>query len=239
MTGSQHQVICAVDTRDLAKAEALATMLRDHVDAFKLGLEFFLSHGPEGINRITEKGVPVFLDLKLHDIPNTVGGAIRSIIEQTDVFMLTVHISGGNAMMRSAVDAAEEVAWRLGKKKPLLVGVTSLTSLDTQDLRDIGIEAPITDHILRLARLAKDAGLDGVVCPAYEVAEIKKQCGESLKVVVPGIRPSGAEHEDQKRVMTPAEAIRNGADFIVVGRPITKAEDPIKSADAIRREIAA
>ncbi|MCD6034767.1 MAG: pyrF [Rickettsiales bacterium] len=239
MITPKHQIICAIDTHDVEKALHLADQLQGHVDAIKLGLEFFVANGPDGVNRLSEKRIPIFLDLKLHDIPNTVAGGIRSAIKHTDVFMITIHASGGLAMMKSAVDAAEEAAWRLGKKRPLIVGVTALTSLDTQDLRDTGVIAPIADHILQLARLAKDAGLDGVVSPSYEVAEIKKQCGDGFKVVVPGIRPAGTDGEDQKRFTTPAEAVRCGADFIVVGRPITKAENPAASADSIRKEIAA
>lgn len=239
MVDAKERLICALDTRDLDHAIALASQLKDTVGALKLGLEFFTAHGTAGVNKVVDAGMPVFLDLKFHDIPNTVAGAIRSAVHHMNVFMMTIHVSGGVAMMKSAIDAAEEIAWKDGKKRPLIVGVTSLTSLDTQDLRDIGIERPITDHIVTLAELAKESGLDGVVCPSFEIADIKQHCGADFKVVVPGIRPAGSEAGDQKRHTTPHDAIHFGADYIVVGRPITQAADPFASAQSICQEMAA
>ncbi|MCH2037897.1 MAG: orotidine-5'-phosphate decarboxylase [Rickettsiales bacterium] len=236
---NQNRVLCAIDTSDVDRAVRLASDIKGHVGAVKLGLEFFAAHGAAGVNKVAASGVPIFLDLKFHDIPNTVAGAIKSCILSMDIFMLTVHISGGISMLKSAVYAAEETAWRIGKKKPLIVGVTTLTSMDSYDLQDIGIIRPITEHIVSLAQLAKDAGLDGVVCPSYEIEEIKNVCGSNFKVVVPGIRPEGSKNEDQKRTMTPGKAIKSGADYIVIGRPITQASDPIESLGHIHKDIAA
>lgn len=235
----KNRIICAIDTNNLDDAVALADSLKGTVGALKLGLEFFTSHGSEGVRKVANLGMPVFLDLKFHDIPNTVAGAIRSAIENMDIFMMTVHTSGGSAMMKSAITIAEETSWELGKKRPLIVGVTSLTSMDSQDLQDIGIITPITDHILRLAQLAKNSGLDGVVCPSFEIEYIRKQCGDNFKLVVPGIRPEGSKTDDQKRFTTPKEAIDLGADYIVIGRPITTAEDPVASAQQICQDLAA
>lgn len=232
-----NSIICALDTAEKSRALELANQLNGHVGAIKLGLEFFTANGVEGINAVAATGIPVFLDLKFHDIPNTVAGAIHSAISTMNVFMITIHASGGKAMMKAAMDAAEETSWQKGKKRPLIVGVTALTSLDKQDLHDIGIITPITDHVLRLAQLARDAGLDGVVCAPYEIQEVRKQCGSNFKIVVPGIRPEGSENGDQKRVTTPVEAINSGADYIVIGRPITTAENPAEAAKAIQTSI--
>lgn len=238
-TAAKEHLICAIDTQDINHAIQLVQSIKNNIGAIKLGLEFFTIHGVDGVKRIAELDVPIFLDLKFHDIPNTVAGAIRSAITSMDVFMITIHTSGGVAMMKSAINAAEETAWSSGKKRPLIVGVTCLTSMDHQDLQDIGIITPITDHILKLSQLAKNSGLDGVVCPFYEIEAIRKQCGPNFKLVVPGIRPAGSNANDQKRITTPKEALQLGADYLVIGRPITEADNPANKALEICQDIAA
>jgi orotidine-5'-phosphate decarboxylase len=186
------------------------------------------------VRRAAGGGLPVFLDLKFHDIPNTVADAVRAALALAPV-MLTVHASGGAAMMRAAADAAEEA----GANRPLVLGVTVLTSLGADDLAATGLAGPVPDQVMRLARLAQASGLDGVVCSAREVAALRAECGAAFKLVVPGIRPAGAAAGDQKRTATPAEAIAAGADYLVVGRPVTGADDPAQAARAIIDEIEA
>ena len=232
-----NKIICAIDTNDLDKAKRIASLNKEEVFAVKLGLEFFTSHGISGVQKVIDLGTPVFLDLKLHDIPNTVAGAIKSCILGLDLSMLTIHITGGKTMLKTAVDITQDTAWRIGHKKPLILGVTCLTSLDHNDLKDFGINNSITDHIVDLARIGKDCGLDGVICPAFEIEDIRQHCGENFKIVVPGIRPKNYDSNDQKRFLTPKEAIKSGADYIVVGRPITQSSDPLKVIQEINDEI--
>lgn len=235
----QHNpIICAVDTTDVDQAKALAEGLAGKVGALKLGLEFFTAHGADGVRKLSSPRAPIFLDLKFHDIPNTVAAAIRATAG-IDSFMMTVHTAGGRDMMRAAVDASMEVAATTGKERPLVVGVTVLTSLDLSDLSDIGVNQRIADQVSRLADLAQVCGLDGVVCSAREIGLLRQQCGQDFKLVVPGIRPEGSPANDQKRVLTPKEAMLQGADFLVIGRPITQAEDPAKAAQDVLGSIAA
>lgn len=231
-----NPIICAVDTQDVEKAQALAGQLHGSVGALKLGLEFFTASGAEGVRAVAESGLPIFLDLKFHDIPNTVAGAIKST-GGMDVFMMTVHASGGHAMLQAAAQAAKEVAAVMIKKKPLVVGVTVLTSLDESDLSAIGVSGKMQDQVKRLAELAQKSGLDGVVCSPHEIETLRKQCGKDFTLVVPGIRPAGSDVGDQKRVMTPKEATEKGADYLVIGRPITGAKDPKQAAQAILRSL--
>lgn len=227
------KLFCALDTTDLARAEALATTLGTTVDGIKLGLEFFGAHGPEGVVRLSAQGRPVFLDLKLHDIPNTVAGAVRALLP-LEPAILTIHAAGGGAMMRAAAGAAREA----GAKRPKIVGVTILTSLDGNDLARMGWRMEVSDAVRRLAGEASKNGLDGVVCSPHEVALLRADLGPEFLLVVPGIRPSWAASGDQKRVMTPAQAARAGADVLVVGRPITGADDPGDAARRIAGEFA-
>ena len=213
----------AIDTPDLGAARTLAATLRPHIGGLKLGLEFFAAHGPEGVRAMADQGLPVFLDLKLHDIPNTVAGAVRAIAPLSPA-ILTVHASGGHAMMRAARTSALP-----GTR---IVAVTMLTSLDTHDLREMGLGQDPARLAASLAVSARAAGLDGVVCSPHEVRAIKATWPECL-AVVPGIRPEGGALGDQKRAATPAEALRDGADILVVGRPITGAADPAAAARAI------
>lgn len=230
MANLNNPLICAIDTPSVEQARALCRDLDGSVGAIKLGLEFFSANGQQGVRQVADAcGVPVFLDLKFHDIPNTVAGAVRSAME-LDVFMLTVHAAGGKAMMRAAMDAARDAADRLGKAPPLVVAVTVLTSMDEGDLHSIGVECAVDAQVRRLADLAREAGLSGVVCSPHEIRGLRAQCGGDFALVVPGIRPAGSEKGDQKRVLTPREARALGATYLVVGRPITGAKAPRAAA---------
>lgn len=227
---THNPIICALDTTDVAHAAHLAEELRGHVGAIKLGLEYFTANGAAGVHQITEKKIPVFLDLKFHDIPNTVSKAIRATAG-INTFMMTVHTQGGRAMLQAAIDASNEVASMTGKERPLIIGVTVLTSMDQDDLVMIGVRDQVHDQVKRLADLAQSCGLDGVVCSPYEIALLRKACGYDFTLVVPGIRPDGSNTDDQKRIMTPKQAVEKGADYLVIGRPITGADRP---AEAVR-----
>ena len=197
-----------------------------------------MAEGPAGIRAIQSLGKPIFLDLKLHDIPNTVAGAVRSAVALIPAY-LTLHAGGGIAMMRAAAEAAADEALRRGVARPKLLAVTVLTSLDASDLAAQAIAATPEAQVVRLANLAKDAGIDGAVCSPKEIVALRRAVGLALALIVPGIRPAWAASGDQKRVMTPAEAARAGADVLVIGRPITGAADPAEAARRIREEIAA
>lgn len=227
-----NPIICALDTKDVAEAKKLALSIKNHVGMVKCGLEFFTKNGSDGIRQISQTGMDIFLDLKFHDIPNTVAQAIKSAVS-LDVSIITVHSLGGKKMMQAAANAASEEALRLNKKKPLIVGVTILTSSDDTDLQEIGINRQVKNQVEILAKIAKESGLDGIVCSPHEIKAVKSLCGEDFITVVPGIRPNTSENNDQKRVLTPKEAITNGADYIVIGRPITQAENPQKIAEEI------
>jgi orotidine-5'-phosphate decarboxylase len=239
MTSAERarQIICAIDTADLDEAKALAEALRGRVGAVKLGLEFFAAHGPEGVRSVAEHGLPIFLDLKLCDIPNTVAGALRAAAA-CGPSMVTVHACGGPAMMRAAAAAGLRIADATGTR-PLLLAVTVLTSLDDDDIAAVGVSGPLDGQVRRLAALAQACGLDGVVASAHEIEMLRRHCGPELAIVAPGIRPGWASADDQKRIVTPAEALRAGADYLVVGRPITRAEDPAAAAARIADEMAA
>ena len=228
------RVFVALDTPDMDGALSLAGSLAGVVGGIKLGKAFFTANGPQGVRRAAAAGLPVFLDLKFHDIPNTVADAVRAALSLAPV-MLTVHASGGAAMMRAAADAAREA----GANRPLVLGVTVLTSLGAEDLAATGLAGPVPDQVMRLARLAQASGLDGVVCSAREAAALRAECGADFKLVVPGIRPAGAAAGDQKRTATPAEAMAAGADYLVIGRPVTGAGDPAQAARTIIDEIEA
>jgi len=233
----RDRLIDALDFATLAEAEAMALRLKGRVGMVKVGLELLHAEGPEAVRRLTVAGHRVFCDCKLHDIPNTVAGAARALTA-TGLAMFNVHAGGGAAMMRAAKEAADEAARAAGLAPPLVVGVTVLTSLDQDDLGALGVGRPLDEQVADLARLAQQAGLDGVVASAHEIACVRQACGRDFRIVTPGIRPSGAGADDQKRTMTPREAIAGGADYLVVGRPITRAADPPAAADAIVREMA-
>lgn len=225
------RIFVAIDRNTRAEAAADLAHLGTDGYAVKLGLEFFVAQGPEGVRAVADAR-PLFLDLKLHDIPNTVAGGVRSAAACRPLF-LTIHASGGMAMMRAAAAAAKES----GAARPALLGITVLTSLDQSDLDAVGQRGPLGDQAERLALLAREAGLDGVVCSPHEIARLRKACGPGFKLVVPGIRPAWAEAGDQKRIMTPAEAVALGADHLVIGRPITQAADPKAALGRILAEI--
>lgn len=231
----KNALFTAIDTLDLEVATALGRRLAPVTGGLKIGKEFFTAHGPAGVLAIAGKETPLFLDLKFHDIPNTVAGGVRAAASVLAPSMLTIHASGGAAMIRAAADAAAE----FGDARPLILAVTVLTSLDETDLAAIGVSGSVEAQVLRLAILAKENGADGVVCSPREIAALRRALGPDFKLVVPGIRPAGAETGDQKRVKTPAEAMREGASFLVVGRPITGAPDPAEAARAIIGDIAA
>jgi orotidine-5'-phosphate decarboxylase len=232
MSNLTNPIICAVDASDADEASTIASDVRPHVGAVKLGLEFFTANGAAGVAYISRLGVPVFLDLKFHDIPNTVAKAIAATAGM-NMFMMTVHTSGGQAMLKAAIEASDRVAQMTGKDRPLIIGVTLLTSLDQDDIAILGFRENLQDQVLRLADLAQSAGLDGVVCSPFEIAPIRKACGSDLKLIVPGIRPEGSDAGDQKRILTPKEALKRGADYLVIGRPITEAPDRAAAAKAI------
>jgi orotidine-5'-phosphate decarboxylase len=226
-----NPVFVALDTPDLDNALSLARAVKPYVGGLKVGLEFITALGPDAIRRVAEIGLPVFADVKFHDIPNTVAGASRAIAG-LGVAMFNVHASGGEAMMRAAADAI--APWT---PRPLLIAVTVLTSLDDAVLETVGQRAPASEQVGRLAALVKTSGLDGVVCSAHELATVRAACGPDFLTIVPGIRPAGSVKGDQKRVMTPKEAIAAGADILVIGRPITAAPDPAEAAKAIAEEL--
>jgi orotidine-5'-phosphate decarboxylase len=236
MNSIQNPIICALDCQEVGDATALAREVAPYVGAVKLGLEFFTANGAAGVREITNLGVPVFLDLKFHDIPNTVSKAIAATAGM-NMFMMTVHTSGGQAMLKAAIDASDRVAQVTGKERPLVIGVTLLTSLDADDVAMIGFKHTVQDQVLRLADIAQSAGLDGVVCSPFEIAPLRKAMGDDLILVVPGIRPEGDSAGDQKRILTPKEALARGADYLVIGRPITEAADRTKAAQAIAESL--
>jgi orotidine-5'-phosphate decarboxylase len=216
-------VFVAIDTPDPDRAKAIAARVRTHVGGLKLGLEYFSANGAAGVREMAEFGLPIFLDLKLHDIPNTVAKAVQAL-NPLDLAILTIHAAGGRAMMEDAKAAASS-----GTR---VIGVTVLTSLDEEDLAATGIAGAPSAQVARLAALAREAGLDGVVCSGAEVAALKKAWPDGY-FVVPGVRPAGGAAGDQKRVVTPRKAMDAGASILVVGRPITLAEDPDAAARAI------
>jgi orotidine-5'-phosphate decarboxylase len=228
------KIFCAIDTPDMPVAAKLADCLQSHVAGIKLGLEFYSAHGPAGIKALQQKNLPIFLDLKLHDIPNTVAQAISALLPLAPQF-ITVHATGGPAMLKAAAEAAKKG----GDKRPKLLAVTVLTSMDGEDLKAVGVAGGNpTEQVLRLAKLARDCGMDGVVCAPTEITPLRQELGPDFILMVPGIRPQTAAANDQKRVMTPKEAVTAGATYLVIGRPITQKLDPGAAALAINAEVA-
>ncbi len=221
-----ERLIVALDTTDPDKAAGWARATAPHVGLFKLGLEFFLANGASGYRAV--QGRPIFLDLKLHDIPNTVAGAMRAVLA-LQPSMMTIHAAGGPAMIRAAREAVETA----GADRPIILAVTVLTSLDDATLVSTGVVGGAAAQVMRLGRMALESGADGLVCSPLEVAMLRQHLGSAAKLVVPGIRPAGVHAGDQARTMTPAQAVEAGADWIVVGRPITAEADPGAAAAAI------
>ena len=220
----RKKIIIALDVKNKEEAVAVVSGLKD-ARTFKVGLELFTAEGPALFKKLKVLRKGIFLDLKLHDIPNTVAGAVRAAVRH-GVQMMTIHASGGRDMMARAAEAARETAEAENVERPLLLGVTILTSLKSAELNEVGMKPDVAEQVLRLAGLAKSAGMDGVVCSPQEIELIRKEHGRDLLIVTPGIRPAWAAAQDQKRIMTPAEAIRKGADYLVIGRPITGAASP-------------
>jgi orotidine-5'-phosphate decarboxylase len=232
-------VLVALDTTDVAVAKGWARATQGAVAGIKLGLEFFNARGPAGVAEVASLGAPLFLDLKFHDIPNQVEQSVDAAV-QTGAWMINVHASGGAPMMQAASRAGNEAAARLGRPRPVLIAVTVLTSIDQETLEQVGVGRPVINQVLALAQLTQQAGLDGVVASPQETSAIRLACGPSFTIVTPGIRgaSAGEAKNDQARTMGPAEAVRAGASFIVVGRPIITAADPRAAADAIASELA-
>jgi orotidine-5'-phosphate decarboxylase len=221
-------IFVAIDTPDLDRAIALAEAVKGHAGGVKLGLEFFSAQGPEGVKRIAAVGLPIFLDLKLHDIPNTVAKAVEALAPIKPA-ILTVHASGGRAMLQAAKAAAPS--------QTKVVAVTVLTSLDESDLSEAGVQGSAAEQVERLARLARNSGVEGIVCSGAEVAQARAAWPDGF-FVVPGVRPEGGEVGDQKRVVTPAKALLDGASVLVIGRPITGADDPARAIMDIAASLA-
>ncbi len=230
---SLPKIFCAIDTPDLQKARDLIAMVLPGGCGIKLGLEFFNHGGPQAVYALMEESghPPLFLDLKYHDIPNTVAGAIKSVTMHVKPAFLNVHAAGGLEMMRRARDACPP--------ETKLLAVTMLTSMDEATLSDVGFQAGMSGRVAQMAGLAQRAGLDGVVCSSHEIGAIRAACGDEFILMVPGIRPAGSSADDQKRMMTPKEAMEAGATHLVIGRPITQADRPAQAAQDILASIAA
>ena len=235
---ADERLIAALDVPTRGQVEQLVVCLGDSVSYYKVGMELFYALGGDIVAWLKEREKKVFLDLKLHDIPNTVGNGLCSLLRlRPDI--LNVHTAGGLRMMQTASEALHHAADQAGIPCPKLIGVTVLTSMDAEDWAGLGHTGTIADAVLRRAKLAQEAGLDGVVASPAETAEIRRVCGDDFLIVTPGIRPAGVSHDDQRRVMTPAGAIRAGASQIVVGRAIYAAENPHAAAEGILKEMEA
>ena len=232
------RLLVALDVEDADRAMAIADQLHGLAGGLKVGSRLFTTAGPDLVRRLVESGARVFLDLKFHDIPNTVAQAVEAAVS-TGVWMLNVHASGGVPMMQAAARAAAETAGKEGRRRPIVIGVTVLTSMDDATLASVGVRRPLLEQVVTLARMAQDAGLDGVVASPQETAAIRAACGPDFAIVTPGIRgaSAGTTKNDQSRTMGPAEAIKAGASYIVVGRPIIAATDPRAAATAIVDEL--
>jgi len=229
------QLLVALDVDTAAEARALADRLRGVAGGFKIGSRLFTSEGPGLVEELAARGDRIFLDLKFHDIPNTVAGAVAAAT-RLGVWMLNVHASGGAVMMRAARAAADEEAAKRSRPAPLVIAVTMLTSLDQQALTEIGVHASVADQVGRLAALTESAGLDGVVASPHEIEIIRRRCGHAFAIVTPGIRSAGDQRGDQSRTLSAADALAAGASYLVVGRPIIAAVDPRKAAERIGAE---
>lgn len=232
--GVVDRLFCAIDTADAKTADQLARQLGDSIGGYKLGLEFMLAHGLAGVEAMAAHRRPIMLDVKLNEIPRITSHAVRALCE-TGAFLITVHALGGPAMMRSAMGAALRVGDQTGVR-PKVVAVTILTTMEQEELGAAGFSGTINDHVRRLADLAQTSGLDGAWTSARDVGLLRAQCGPDFLLVVPGIRPAWSPSDDQAHILTPGDAIRQGADYLVVGRPITRANDPLDAARRIAEE---
>ena len=234
---TKKKLIVALDIDDLSQARALVKELKDSVGLFKVGHQLFTRSGPSAVAMVHEEGGRVFLDLKYHDIPHTVKNAVEAAVA-LKVAMLNVHTSGGRAMMKAAAEAARSKARAITVTPPILLGVTVLTSLSDADLADVGLHSPVAEEVARLAALAYASGLNGVVASPHEISLIRKVCPAGFLIVTPGVRLPDATKDDQKRVLTPREAIHAGADYLVIGRPILQASDPKTAVQKIVADMA-
>ncbi|MCL1975448.1 MAG: orotidine-5'-phosphate decarboxylase [Firmicutes bacterium] len=233
----RERIIVALDVPTRAEAFHLVKQLAGWVGAYKVGMQLYNSEGPDIVRDIQLMGGRVFVDLKFHDIPNTVAQTSR-VMARRLAFMYTVHAGGGSKMLRAAAQAAAEEADILKVEKPLAIGVTVLTSITQQEFeQEMGMKMPIVEHVVALAKLAQQAGLDGVVCSPQEIAPVRAACGHKLLIITPGVRPNWAATDDQARIMTPGEAIQAGASYLVIGRPIIKAPNPREAAQRIAEEM--
>ena len=235
---TKNKIILALDVSSEGEAVDLVKELKDCVGAFKIGFELFTSTGPKIFESVRNAGAEkIFFDSKFHDIPNTVAGAARAAARM-GVWMFNVHATGGSAMMRAAADAAADEAHRLGMETPLIIGVTVLTSISSKMLHDeLSVPVLLENQVVHLARLSQNAGLNGVVASPQEIKSVKSACGPKFLVVTPGVRPTWAAANDQKRIMTPSEAVKAGADYMVIGRAITAADDKRAAAERIISEV--
>lgn len=227
-----NKVIVALDYASASAALAFVRNLDPSLCRVKVGKELFTQAGPDLVRALHDLGFEVFLDLKFHDIPATTAKAVKAAAD-LGVWMVNVHVSGGAAMLKAAVEALEPY----GDKRPLLIGVTVLTSMDDAELNSLGVDEPVTAHVLRLATLASDSGLDGVVCSAQEATLLRGALDDNFLLVTPGIRPEGSQNDDQKRIMTPAAAIAAGVDYLVMGRPVRNAADPVGTLREINQQL--
>jgi orotidine-5'-phosphate decarboxylase len=231
-----NRIIFALDVGDMDSARHWIRTLMGHVGWFKVGLELFTAVGPDVVKLVKDSGIKCFLDLKLHDIPNTVAGAVKSAV-RTGADMMTIHLSGGRAMVTAALTAAQEESEALGAGRPKIAGVSVLTSLSAEDLKEIGIDKAPSEQVLHLARFAASCGADGMVCSAEDLAHIRPNVPRTLMLITPGIRPGWSQKGDQKRIATPSSALQAGADLLVIGRPISDAEDPVLAVQQITSEM--
>ena len=235
---AKNKICLALDVDDAERAVNLAKLLEKHVGLFKIGSELYTTVGPNIVEALVGLGTPVFLDLKFHDIPNTVNRVVR-VVTRLGVSMFNVHAAGGAEMIRAAVDAAQDEASRQGVRPPLVLAVTVLTSIDKKILqKELLIDKSVESFVRHLATMAKKHGADGVVASPKEVRIIRETCGEKFRIVTPGVRPTGSFVGDQKRIATPSDAIKQGSNYVVIGRPILAAADPVDAAKKIAKEIA-
>jgi orotidine-5'-phosphate decarboxylase len=236
MKDPKDKIIFALDVEHFREAQQWVTLLKDHVGIFKVGKQLFTHAGPKVVDMIRQKGQKVFLDLKFHDIPNTVARAGEEATK-LNVAMFNLHALGGFAMMKKTVEGSRAVAKSLGIPRPLILAVTILTSMDEETLKEVGVQGPLLEEVGRLAHLSMKAGVDGVVASPQEIGIIRQRCGEKFLIVTPGIRPPSDKKDDQKRTLSPKEAISAGADYLVIGRPIKEAKDPIEAVQGIIEDI--
>lgn len=231
-----NRIIFALDVGDMDSAKNWVKMLKGHVWWFKVGLELFTAVGPDVVTLIKDNGIRCFLDLKFHDIPNTVAGAVRSVA-RTGADMMTIHLSGGRAMVKAALKAAQDESIKLEIERPNIVGVSVLTSLSGDDLHEIGIDKSPGEHAAHLARFASSCGLDGLVCSAEDLPHVRHEVPKTLTLITPGIRPAWSAKGDQKRIATPSSALKAGADLLVIGRPISESTNPVQAVEKIISEM--